>query len=92
MKVLNGNKLILDDHGNNLDLFRISLKSFRGPLFLKPGTGQELVFAVSLNEMCYLLIKCYHIHATIQFLTFMGVLLIGTCFCLELYGKYNSFF
>ena len=28
MKVLNGAKLILDDHGNNLDSFRISLESF----------------------------------------------------------------
>ena len=45
LKVLNGTKLILDDHGNNLDAFRISLesfRSFRGPLFLKPVTGQEL--------------------------------------------------
>ena len=25
LKVLNGSKLILDDHGNNLDSFRISL-------------------------------------------------------------------
>ena len=35
LKVLNGTKLILDDHGNNLDAFRISLESFRsirGPL------------------------------------------------------------
>ena len=32
---MNGTKLILDDHGNNLDSFRISLESFRsfkGPL------------------------------------------------------------
>ena len=29
LKVLNGTKLILDDHGNNLDSFRISLESFR---------------------------------------------------------------
>ena len=38
-KVLNGTKLILDDHGNNLDSFRISLESFRsfkGPLPHKP--------------------------------------------------------
>ena len=27
-KVLNGAKLILDDHGNNLDSFRLSLESF----------------------------------------------------------------
>ena len=49
-KVLNGAKLILDDHGNNLDSFRISLesfRSFRGPLLLKPVTGQELFFVVS---------------------------------------------
>ena len=39
---LNGTKLILDDHGNNLDSFRIcleSFRSFRGPLFHKPVTG-----------------------------------------------------
>ena len=45
LKVLNVTKLILDDHGNNLDSFRISLesfRSFRGPLLHKSGTGQEL--------------------------------------------------
>ena len=29
LKYLNGAKLILDDHGNNLDSFTISLDSFR---------------------------------------------------------------
>ena len=50
LNVLNGTKLVLDDHGNNLDSFRISLESFmsfRGPLLLKPVTGQELLFAYS---------------------------------------------
>ena len=47
LKVLNGTKLILDDHGNNLDLFRISLESFR---LLKPVTGQELFFAVFYSK------------------------------------------
>jgi hypothetical protein len=53
MKVLNGTKLILDDHGNNLDSFKISLESFgsfRGALLLKPVTGQELLFAVSYRK------------------------------------------
>ena len=53
LKVLNGTKLIIDDHGNNLDSFRISLKSFRffrGPLLLKPVTGQELFFAISYSS------------------------------------------
>ena len=53
LKVLNGTKLILNDHGNNLDSFRISLesfRSFRGPLLLKPVTGQELFFAVSYSK------------------------------------------
>ena len=53
LKVLNGTKLILDDHGNNLDSFRISLesfRSFRGPLLYKPVTGQEPFFAVSYNK------------------------------------------
>ena len=53
LKVLNGTKLILDDHGNNLDSFRISLesfRSFRGPLLLKPVTGQKLFFAVSYSK------------------------------------------
>ena len=53
MKVLNTTKLILDDHGNNLDSFRISLesfRSFRGPLLLKPITGQEPFFAVSYGK------------------------------------------
>ena len=53
LKVLNGTKLILDDHGNNLDSFRISLesfRSFRGPLLCKLATGQELFFAVSYSK------------------------------------------
>ena len=53
LKVLNDTKLILDDHGNKLDSFRISLesfRSFRGPLLLKPVTGQELFFAVSYSK------------------------------------------
>ena len=56
LKVLNGTKLMLDDHGNNLDSFRISLesfrsfRSFRGPLFHKPVTGQELFFAISYSK------------------------------------------
>ena len=43
LKVMNGTKLILEDHGNNLDSFRISLESlrlFRGPLV----TSHELFF------------------------------------------------
>ena len=54
MKVLNGTKLMLDDHGDNLDSFRISLesfRSFRGPLLHKPVTGQELFFAVSYSKL-----------------------------------------
>ena len=54
MKVLNGTIQILDDHGNNLDLFRISLesfRSFRGPPLFKPVTGQELLFAVSYSKL-----------------------------------------
>ena len=49
LKVLNGTKLILDYHGNNLDSFRIVLESFRsfkGLLLHKPVSGQELFFAV----------------------------------------------
>ena len=49
----NFTKLILDDHGNNLDSFRISLesfRSFRGPLLHKPVTGQELFFAVYYSK------------------------------------------
>ena len=51
LKVLNGAKLILDDHGNNLDSFKISLESFmsfRSPLRYKPG--QELFFAISYSK------------------------------------------
>ena len=52
-KVLNGTKLILNEHGNNSDSFRISLESFgsfRGPLLFKPVTGQELFFAGSYSK------------------------------------------
>ena len=57
LKVLNGSKLILDDHGNNLDSFRISLESFgsfRGLLLPKPVTVQELFFAVSYSKLALL--------------------------------------
>ena len=53
LKVLNGTKLILDDHGNNLDSFRISLESFRSfriPILHKPVTGLELIFAASYGK------------------------------------------
>ena len=51
--VLNSTKMIRDDNENNLDLFRISLesfRSFRGPLLDKSVTGQELFFAVSYSK------------------------------------------
>ena len=48
LKILNGINLILDDQGiNHLDSYTISLesiRSFRGLLFCKPVTGQELFF------------------------------------------------
>jgi hypothetical protein len=53
LKVLNDTKLILADHGNCLDTFRISLesfRSFRGPLLHKPVTDQELFFPVSYSK------------------------------------------
>ena len=53
LKILNGIKLILDDQGNHLDSYTISLKSFRafrGPLFCKPATDQELFLAVSYSK------------------------------------------
>ena len=53
LKILNGIKLILDDQGNHLDSYTISLesfRSFRGPLFLKPVTGQKLFFSVSYSK------------------------------------------
>ena len=45
LKILNGMKLILDDQGHHLDSYTISLESFRsfkGPLFCKPVTVQEI--------------------------------------------------
>ena len=45
LKILNGIKLTLDGQGNHLDSYTISLESFtffRGPLFHKPVSGQEL--------------------------------------------------
>ena len=53
LKVLNGTKLILDDDGNNLDSFRISLesfRSFRGALLLKPVTVVRIYFLLFLTE------------------------------------------
>ena len=54
LKILNGIRLILDDQGNHLDSYTISLesfRSFRGPLFHKPVTVQELFFAVSCSKL-----------------------------------------
>ena len=48
-----GIKLILDDQGNHLDSYAISLgsfRSFRGPLFRKSVTSHELFFAVSYSK------------------------------------------
>ena len=73
LKALNGTKLILDDHGNNLDSFRISLesfRSFRGPLLLNPVTGQELFFADSYNKLALVLLSFAKVsiyYANVQF-------------------------
>ena len=59
MKVLNGTKLILDDQDNHLDSFRINLesfKSFRGPLFYKPVTGQVLFFLLGIKKQALVII------------------------------------
>ena len=51
LKILNVIKLILDDQGNHLDSFTTSLesfKSFRGPLFRKPVSGQGLFLLAQL--------------------------------------------
>ena len=53
LKILNGIELILDDQGNHLNSYTISLESFgsfRGPLVCKLVTGQELFFAVSYSK------------------------------------------
>ena len=64
--------MILDDHGNNLDSFRISLESFRSfrvPLLHKPVTGQELFLAVSYSKpalvhfICQVRIKSISTHS-----------------------------
>ena len=53
LKILSGIELILDDQGNHLDSYTISLESFmsfRGPLFPKPVTGQELFSSFSYSK------------------------------------------
>ena len=54
MKVLNGIKLILDDHGNNLDTFRIILCRILQVLQRSPtpqtSTSSGTIFAVSYNK------------------------------------------
>ena len=63
VKVLNGTKQILDDNGNHLDSFRISLesfKSFRGPLLQKLVTGQELFLAVSYRKLALVIDMSTH--------------------------------
>jgi hypothetical protein len=78
LKILNGIKLILDDQGNHLDSYTISLesfRSFRGPLFCKPVTGQKLFFAVSYSKPT-LEIENYHTYYT----TLSNLDLCLTCF------------
>ena len=64
-------KLILDGQGNHFDAYTISLesfRSFRGPLFRKPVTGQELFLLfhtanrLSLVGLCYWFNLMYLIH------------------------------
>ena len=65
LKILNGIKLILDDQGNHLDSYAISLesfRSFRGPLFRKPVTGQELFFAVSYSKPALVFLSYFGIN------------------------------
>ena len=53
MKILNDIKLILDDQGNHLDSYTISLesfRSFRGPLFCKPVNWSGFFFAASYSK------------------------------------------
>ena len=67
MKILNGIKLILDDQGNHLDSSAISLesfRSFRGPLFRKPVTSQELFFAFSYSKPA-LIAYCANIYTVL---------------------------
>ena len=57
LKILNGKKFILDDQGNHLDSYKISLESFRsfiGPLFRKSVTGQDLFFLFLTANRLYL--------------------------------------
>ena len=63
LKILNGIKLILDDQGNHLGAYLVrleSFRSFRGPLFHKPVTGQELVFATQYKKLA---LAKYHCNA-----------------------------
>ena len=53
LKVINGTKLILDDHMIHFDSFRIcfeSFRSFRGTLFPKPVVGHELSFLLGICD------------------------------------------
>ena len=82
LKILNGTKLILDDHVNHKDSFRIDFelfRSFRGTLFPKPVTGQELFFSTRYNKPAlgtnskalhiYWLLKYLHSQIDIQMIT-----------------------
>ena len=89
LKVLNGTKLILDNHRKNLESFIINLESFssiRGPLHLKPVTGQELFFAVSyskpaLKQCCSLLLG-YQTASTLEYEFTISI--SWNCKCMEI--------
>ena len=68
MKILNGIKLILDDQGNHLVSYTISLESLRSfivPLFRKPVTRLRLFFAV-----CFLQQTSSRVRLLLENLTF----------------------
>ena len=93
---LNGTKMNLDDHGNNLNLFRISLESFRffrGHL-LTPQTinWSGNVFAVSYSKLA--LIRTYIGHIFLVFSSPLSIILnffLIFFFCRSLFIFFHQF-
>ena len=52
LKVLNNNRLILNNQGDQLESHNLkSFRTFRGPLFHKPVTGQVLFLDTQYNKV-----------------------------------------
>ena len=94
LKILNGIELILDDQGNHLDSYTISLESFtfRVPLFSKPVTGQKLFLLFLTANRLYIVLKLgFSLSCVCNFYFIFSSSLQTNTICDTIYTKECSF-